>query len=151
MRVLIVDDEPDVRLLLRTQLETAGHEVTGEAADGAEAIELCAATEPDVVILDLLMPRVNGFEAIPKLRTKHPAVGIIAYTAVAGEFVRQEMKRLGIPLVLKSGAFSRLASVIEDAGRAWAPAAVASAMITKKQTGPTKLCRPPRRMEGLRC
>jgi CheY-like chemotaxis protein len=114
VRVLIVDDERDVRLLLRTQLETAGHEVTGEAADGAEAIEQCAATNPDVVILDLLMPRVNGFEAIPRLRTKHPDVGIIAYTAVAGEFVRQEMNRLGIPLVLKSGAFGRLDAAMRD-------------------------------------
>jgi len=114
MRVLIVDDEPDVRLLLRAQLETAGHEVTGEAADGAEAIERCDDSQPDVVILDLLMPRVNGFEAIPRLRTNHPDVGIIAYTAVAGEFVRQEMKRLGIPLVLKSGAFARLDSALRD-------------------------------------
>lgn len=114
MRVLIVDDEPDVRLLLRTQVETAGHEVVGEAADGAEAIERCEATQPDVIILDLLMPRVTGFEAIPRLRTKHPSVGIIAYTAVAGDFVRHEMNRLGIPLVLKSGAFGRLAAAMDD-------------------------------------
>ena len=115
MKVLIVDDEADVRLLLRAQLEGAGHEVTGEAANGAEAIERCDEAEPDVVILDLLMPRVNGFDAIPRLRTNHPDVGIIAYTAVAGEFVRQEMQRLGIPLVLKSGSFSRLDRALRDA------------------------------------
>jgi len=117
MKVLIVDDEPDVRLLLRSQLERAGHEVTGEAADGAEALDRCAETEPDVVVLDLLMPKVNGFEAIPRLRTKHPAVGIVAYTAVAGDFVRREMERLGIPLVLKSGAFGRLDAALRDAVR----------------------------------
>lgn len=108
MRVLIVDDEEDIRVLLRAQLERAGYEVAGEAADGMEALALCESQKPDAVILDLLMPRVNGFEAIPKLRTKHPKIGIIAYTAVAGDFVRQEMNRLGIPLVLKSGQFSRL-------------------------------------------
>jgi len=68
----------------------------------------------DAVILDLLMPRMNGFEVIPKLRTKHPEIAIIAYTAVAGDFVRNEMTRLRIPLVLKSGAFNRLDSVLRE-------------------------------------
>lgn len=112
MRVLIVDDEQDVRVLLRSQLEHAGYEVAGEAADGAEAIALCESTKPDALILDLLMPRMNGFEAIPKLRTRHPKIGIVAYTAVAGDFVREEMDRLGIPLVLKSGQFTRLDTVL---------------------------------------
>jgi two-component system nitrate/nitrite response regulator NarL len=114
VRVLIVDDEEDVRVLLRNQLERAGYEVAGEAADGGEAMELCETTQPDAVILDLLMPRVNGFEAIPKLRTKHPMIGIVAYTAVAGDFVRQEMRRLGIPLVLKSGQFGRLDIALKE-------------------------------------
>jgi two-component system chemotaxis response regulator CheY len=117
MRVLIVDDDEDIRVLLRNQLERAGYEVAGEAADGGEAIELCEAIEPDAVILDLLMPRVNGFEAIPRLVTKHPRVRIVAYTAVAGEFVREEMRRLGIPLVLKSGQFSRLDAVLRELER----------------------------------
>jgi CheY-like chemotaxis protein len=114
MRVLIVDDEDDVRFLLRTQLEKAGYEVAAEARDGAEALMRCDDSDPDAVILDLLMPVVNGFEVIPKLRTKHPKVAIIAYTAVAGDFVRQEMTRLKIPLVLKSGAFSRLDGVLKE-------------------------------------
>jgi CheY-like chemotaxis protein len=114
MRVLIVDDEDDVRLLLRTQLERAGFEVAGEARDGAEALMRCEDSKPDAVILDLLMPVVNGFEVIPKIRTKHPKIAIVAYTAVAGEFVRQEMQRLHIPLVLKSGMFSRLQGVLEE-------------------------------------
>ena len=114
MRVLVVDDEPDVRLLLRLQLERAGHEVTGEAGDGQEAIDACAEAAPDVVILDLLMPRMNGFEAIPRLRTAHPDLRIVAYTAVAGDFVRNEMQRLGIPLVLKTGNFGPLQAAIES-------------------------------------
>lgn len=114
MRVLIVDDEHDVRLLLRSQLEGAGYEVAGEAGDGIDALAACDTGEVDAVILDLLMPRMNGFEVIPKLRTKHPSIGIIAYTAVAGDFVRQEMARLHIPLVLKSGAFGRLDGVLRE-------------------------------------
>ena len=114
MRVLIVDDEHDVRLLLRSQLEAAGYEVAGEAADGVAALAQCDSEMVDAVILDLLMPRMNGFEAIPKLRTKHPKIAIVAYTAVAGDFVRQEMSRLGIPLVLQSGAFGRLDTVLRE-------------------------------------
>ena len=117
MRVLIVDDEEDIRVLLRNQLERAGYEVAGEAADGRTALEICDVERPDAVILDLLMPIVNGFETIPKLRTKHPKIGIIAYTAVAGDFVRQEMNRLNIPLVLKSGQFSRLDAALQEFAR----------------------------------
>ena len=105
VRVLIVDDEEDVRLLLRSQLEHAGYEVAGEARDGIGALALCETEKPDAVILDLLMPVMNGFEAIPKLKTKYPQIGIVAYTAVAGDFVRNEMARLRIPLVLKTAQF----------------------------------------------
>jgi CheY-like chemotaxis protein len=114
-RVLVVDDEADVRLLLRLQLETNGHEVTGEARDGEEALAACRQDPPDAVILDLLMPHVSGFEAIPRLRTDFPDVAIVAYTAVAGDFVRNEMARLHIPLVLKTANFAPIAAALESA------------------------------------
>ena len=114
IRVVIADDEPDVRMLLRIQLELEGFEIAGEAIDGKSAIEACRDTEPDVVILDLLMPGLNGFEAIPTLRRQHPNVAIVAYTAVAGEFVRKEMARLRIPLLLKSGNVAPLATKIRE-------------------------------------
>lgn len=103
MRIVVADDEPDVRLLLRLQLQLAGHEVVGEAADGAEAVRLCRETAADAVVLDLLMPGTTGFEAIPQLRALDKPPRIVAYSAVAGEFVRSEMARLDVPLVLKSG------------------------------------------------
>jgi DNA-binding NarL/FixJ family response regulator len=114
IRVVIADDEPDIRMLLRIQLEHEGFEIAGEAHDGQSAIDCCATEEPDVVILDLLMPGVNGFEAIPTLRRQHPDVAIVAYTAVAGEFVRREMARLRIPLLLKSGNVTALAAKIRE-------------------------------------
>ena len=112
VRVLIVDDEEDVRLLLRSQLEHAGYEVAGEAKDGVGALALCETERPDAVILDLLMPVMNGFETIPKMKTKYPDVAIVAYTAVAGDFVRNEMARMRIPLLLKSGNVTSLAATI---------------------------------------
>ena len=114
IRVVIADDEADVRLLLRIQLELEGFEIAGEAHDGQAALDTCRDAKPDAVILDLLMPGVNGFEAIPKLRRHHPNVAIVAYTAVAGEFVRKEMARLRIPLLLKSGNVTALATKIRE-------------------------------------
>jgi two-component system nitrate/nitrite response regulator NarL len=114
IRVVIADDEADVRMLLRIQLQQEGFEISGEANDGNSAIEECANTNPHVVVLDLLMPRLNGFEAIPKLRRQCPDVAIIAYTAVAGDFVRKEMARLRIPLLLKSGNVDTLAAQIRE-------------------------------------
>ena len=117
IRVVIADDEDDVRLLLRVQLQEAGFEIVGEAADGREAIECCEAVHPDAMVLDLLMPGVNGFEAIPVLRREHPDVAIVAYTAVAGDFVRKEMARLHIPLLLKSGDVTPLANKLRELAR----------------------------------
>jgi len=114
IRVAIADDESDVRVLLRLQLQQEGFDVVGEAVDGREAVDLCVEAAPDVVVLDLLMPGTNGFEAIPAMRRQCPSVAIIAYTAVAGEFVRQEMTRLRIPLLLKSGNIDALAKKIRE-------------------------------------
>jgi two-component system, NarL family, nitrate/nitrite response regulator NarL len=115
LRVLIADDEPDVRLLLRLALRHHDITVTGEAADGLEVLDAVVADPPDAVVLDLLMPRMNGFEVIPELRRSHPEVGIVAYSAVAGDFVRREMARLGIRLVLKSGDPAPLVAALRNA------------------------------------
>jgi len=114
IEVVVADDELDIRLLLRLQLRQAGITVVGEAGDGFETVEQCKALRPDVLILDLLMPRMNGFEAIPVLREECPDVAIIAYSAVAGEFARQEMDRWGIPLRLKNGDAEPLVQTIRE-------------------------------------
>lgn len=113
--MLIADDEPDVRLLLRLGLRHHSIAVVGEASDGLEVLAACADDPPDAIVLDLLMPRMNGFEVIPELQRDHPKIGIVAYTAVAGDFVRREMSRLGIPLLLKSGDSGPLADALHKA------------------------------------
>jgi two-component system, NarL family, nitrate/nitrite response regulator NarL len=115
LRVLVADDEPDVRLLLRIGLRHHDITVVGEAADGHEVLAVCAQQEVDAIVLDLLMPRMNGFEVIPLLQRDHPHIGIVAYTAVAGDFVRREMARLRIPLLLKSGDALPLANALHQA------------------------------------
>ena len=84
VRVALVDDNPDVRALLRIQFRRdARFEVVGEAADGAEAVELAEAARPDLMVLDRQMPRMSGVEAIPEIRQRAPATAIVLYTAVA--------------------------------------------------------------------
>lgn len=116
IRVLLADDQALVRAGFRALLNSAPDiEVVGEAADGEEVVRLCAQDPPDAVVLDLLMPRMTGFEVIPILQRDHPHVGIVAYTAVAGDFVRREMARLGIRLLLKSGDSGPLARALHEA------------------------------------
>lgn len=101
--VVVADDEPDVRLLLRLQLPDFGLRVVGEAETGFEAIEMVARLRPHALVIDLLMPGMNGFEAVPVLRRKFPDLLIVAYSAITGDYVRAEMARHGVPLRLKSG------------------------------------------------
>ena len=115
LRVLVADDEPDVRLLLRLGLRHHDIAVVGEAADGFEVLAACGEQPVDAIVLDLLMPKMNGFEVIPELQRDHPEIGIVAYTAVAGDFVRREMARLNIPLLLKSGDAAPLAEALHRA------------------------------------
>ena len=115
IEVVIADDEADIRLLLRLQLRQHGISVVGEAADGCEAVDICEAVTPDVIILDLLMPGTSGFEAIPELQKRCPDVAIIAYSAVAGDFAREEMARHDIPLRLKNGDPEPLVATIRAA------------------------------------
>lgn len=116
IRVLVVDDDPDVRLLLRVQLDLIdGITVVGEAADGEEALRLCAELHPDAVVMDLLMPRMNGFDAIAAIQRDHPGVGVVAYSAVAGGYARQRTAELGVEFVLKSGDPSELVAALRRA------------------------------------
>lgn len=82
IRILIADDHAVVREGLRTLItHTPGMELVGEAANGLEAVSLGEAFQPDVVLLDMVMPRLNGLEAIPKLKQVTPQVRILVLTS----------------------------------------------------------------------
>ena len=81
VRVLVVDDHPVVRSGLRALLEAQDDlEVVGEAADGAQALVAVAADPPDVVLVDLRMPRLDGVALIERLRERHPTVRALVLT-----------------------------------------------------------------------
>ena len=76
IRILVADDHLIIRQGLRLILETeAGFELVGEAADGAEAVRLCSELKPDVVLMDLRMPGMDGLTAIERLRREQPGCG----------------------------------------------------------------------------
>src|SRR5712664_2202714 len=79
-RILVVDDGDMVRNIIGIFLEHAGFEVCGEAADGVEAIEQAKKLKPDLIVLDLAMPRMNGAEAASVLSTTMPDIPIVILT-----------------------------------------------------------------------
>src|ERR1700754_3897065 len=81
VRILLVDDHKIMRDGLRSVLEKeANFKVVAEAGDGGEAINLAKKVKPDVVILDVAMPEINGIEAAKQIRAVHPKARIIALT-----------------------------------------------------------------------
>jgi CheY-like chemotaxis protein len=80
-RVLIVDDEPDIRFMLHVVLEAFGAVVVGEAGDGDEAVGLAGELQPEVVVLDLMMPTVSGFVALPRIREIARDARVVVCTA----------------------------------------------------------------------
>ena len=92
--VLIVDDDEDLRLLARRALARAGHRVL-EAEDGADGLELIETRRPDLVVLDLHMPGIDGFEVLRRLRANKTTVPIIVLTAHGDEKSAQASFELG--------------------------------------------------------
>ena len=105
IRVLIVDDVEGVRQDLRTFLTLAGNiEIVGEARDGLEAIHLVEALCPQVVLMDLEMPIMNGFEAARQIKALKPSCRVIALTIHAGEIERKQALQAGMADVIAKGA-----------------------------------------------
>jgi len=84
-RILIVDDHPLTRDALAALLAQQGFEVVGEAADGEEALAAARTLEPDLVLLDLTMPGMDGLTALPRLREVAPAAEVVVLTASDAE------------------------------------------------------------------
>lgn len=96
IRVLLADDHNLVRQGIRTLLQISGDfEVVGEASDGEEALELIASTRPQVVLLDVRMPRLTGIDVLRAARLRFPEVGIILLTTFDEDAVVLEAVRLG--------------------------------------------------------
>ncbi|MGH2820463.1 MAG: response regulator, partial [Actinomycetota bacterium] len=104
IRVLIADDTPEIRLLLRATLDGDGRfAITGEAADGAEAVDLARIQHPDAVILDLAMPVMDGLQAIPRIREHSPDTRIVVLSGFDSRQMEDEAMRRGAHAYFEKG------------------------------------------------
>jgi two-component system response regulator MprA len=120
--ILVVDDHPDVRKVLRVFLESMLEGcVCREAADGVEAVEKASEFQPDLVILDLAMPRMNGLEAARILRASGSNVIIFLFTLYSDEVEKKTAEQAGITAIFSKGSMPEMArrakAVLADPGR----------------------------------
>jgi DNA-binding NarL/FixJ family response regulator len=140
---LIVDDEPHVVVLLRALLKELGVGTVWDAADGPAALALAAAHSPEVVLLDLNLPQVDGLDVLAKLKAEHPKMPVIVVSAQSTLKTFSRARELGAEAyVLKYRAKSDVRNQISEAfdriggGRGDGPAPGA-----KKPAGPARAAR----------
>ena len=93
--VMIVDDASFMRRVIRKIVESDGYEVAGEAIDGADAVEKYASLEPDLVTMDIVMPRCSGINALETIMSQHPEARIVMCSALGQEDLVEESLRAG--------------------------------------------------------
>jgi DNA-binding NarL/FixJ family response regulator len=119
IRVLLVDDQALFREALHTLLSVQPHiEVVGEAGDGEEALRLAADLQPDVVLMDLQMPLLDGVAATRRLQTEQPTCRVIVLTTFDDdEYVFEGLRAGAIGYLLKDAPAKKLVEAIEAAAK----------------------------------
>jgi NarL family two-component system response regulator LiaR len=140
IRVMIVDDHLMVRDGLKVFLSIHDDiEVVAEAEDGEQALALCEQVEPDVVLMDILLPNMDGPTATERIRSTTPDVQVIALTSFADEeLVQRALQSGAISYMLKDVYSDRLAQAIRDAhqGRGMIDSAAAQVLVRAAQSPP---------------
>ena len=116
VRILVVDDHQMLREALVGMLELSGFEVVGAVGDGAEATSLAAELEPDVVLMDLAMPVLNGLDATRLLREVVPSAAIVVFSAFDSPDLKRQAFEAGAVAYLPKGCGAeRLRATVEAA------------------------------------
>src|SRR3972149_6070641 len=104
IRMVIVDDGTQVRQDLRTMLTlSCDVEIVGEAADGLEAIHQADARHPEVILMDLEMPVLDGYQATEQIKNQHPSCRVVALTVHGYEEARQRALQAGVDAFIVKG------------------------------------------------
>ncbi len=118
IKVLIVDDLERVRQELRTALQLVeGLEVVGEAVNGLEAVRQAENLSPDIVLMDLEMPGLDGFEATRQIKERHLAKGVVVLTIHSHPSARERAARVGVDAFIEKG--TPIQTLIEAIRRVW--------------------------------
>lgn len=116
MKILIADDKPQMRRVIRNLLEShSGWEICAEAEDGVQAVARAKQSQPDLVLLDLAMPAMNGFEAARQISSALPNVPIFLNTLYASPQVEKEAENVGVERVISKSEEYQLVPAIEEA------------------------------------
>jgi DNA-binding NarL/FixJ family response regulator len=117
IRVLLCDDAEGFRALMRVSLaDDPRIEIVGEAADGVAGVEATAELQPDVVLLDMSMPRMGGLQAIPKMRRSAPRTSIIGLSSLSASRMAAPSIEIGAHSYLEKGTeLEDIRAAIHDA------------------------------------
>jgi DNA-binding NarL/FixJ family response regulator len=115
IRVAIIDDTEDLRFLLRASLTRGGMDVVGEAGDGLAGIDMVTATQPDIILLDLAMPVMDGQTALPHLLAAVPGTHVIVLSGFGADMLVSQLLDSGaVGYIEKGHSLSRIATYIQD-------------------------------------
>ena len=112
--VVLADDHQGVRQMLRLRLEFSNCKIVGEAANGREAVQRVEETAPDIVVMDLQMPVMDGVEATREIKERWPEVTVLGYTALAHAHRVDELLSAGATANYFKPQFVELAQAISD-------------------------------------
>ena len=115
MNVLVVDDDPAIRAIVQDVVELEPEwVVVGEATDGGEAIRLAEDLQPDLVVLDLMLPVMSGIDALPQIVRVAPRALVVMLTAYPGARELIDAAALGAAATMEKTALAKLPAVVRD-------------------------------------
>jgi len=156
IRILVADDHPVVRDGIRLLLEKAGNvEIVGEAANGADALDLAGSAAPDVVLLDMELPDIEGTQVARQIQQHHPEIKVLALSAYSDPFYIKGVLESGAAgYLMKDEAPELILEAVQGVARGekgWVSRRISAQMASWVQTGrPEEARLTPREEEVLR-